>query len=78
MGLLSIWQNVMAECNGLMGMMKQSLPWLYWSWCYAHRLELACKDAFSSPLYSITRNVTSFVLYLRKVPQKVKRIGMHS
>jgi TFIIF-interacting CTD phosphatase-like protein len=27
------------------------LPWLYWAWCYAHQLELVCKDAFSSCLF---------------------------
>jgi len=32
--------------GGLKGKLMQSLPWIYWSWCYAHRLELACRDAF--------------------------------
>ena len=30
------------EHHGMRGQMQQALPWLYWSWCYAHRLELAC------------------------------------
>lgn len=34
--------------NGLMGLTQQSVPWLNWSWCCAHRLELARKDALSS------------------------------
>ena len=36
--------------TGLKAQMQWALPWLFWSWCYAHRLELACKNAFSSSL----------------------------
>ena len=38
--------------NGLRGQMQRAIPWLFWSWCYAHRLELACKDACTSSLFS--------------------------
>lgn len=38
--------------TGLKAQMQQALPWLYWSWCYAHRLELAHKNAFSSSLFT--------------------------
>ena len=32
---------------------KQSMfPWLFWAWCFSHRLELACKDSFTSPLFN--------------------------
>ena len=24
--------------------MQKALPWIFWSWCYAHRLELAYKN----------------------------------
>lgn len=37
--------------TGLKAKMQQALPWLYWSWCCAHRLKLACKNAFSSSLF---------------------------
>ena len=46
---------------------QQALPWLYWSWCYAHRLELACKSAFSSSLF--TNIVRLFYIY-EKSPKK--------
>ena len=29
---------------GLKGLVEKEIPWLYWSWCLAHRLELAVKD----------------------------------
>ena len=31
--------------------MQETLPWLFWTWCYSHHLELACKDALSSRLF---------------------------
>ena len=42
--------NIFAQ-NGMQGKFKAALPWLNWKWCYAHRLELACKDSFTSNLY---------------------------
>ena len=32
-----------AQQNGMRGIMQSAHPWLVWAWCYAHRLELACK-----------------------------------
>ena len=34
--------------KGLKGLIGKRLPWVYWSWCLAHRLELAVKDALKS------------------------------
>ena len=50
--------------NGIKGIMKRELPWLFWAWCYAHRLELACKKSsycldrflyFSASLLQVTQ-----------------------
>ena len=57
----------------LKGMMQRSLPWLHWSWCYAHRLELACKNP-KSTLYFDTRNAITVVLSFREIPPKFSRI----
>ena len=62
-----------SECNELKGMMQQHLPCFYWSWCYCHRLELACtcKYAFSSPLYSTIQEMLLCLYYLyEKSPKK--------
>lgn len=40
-----------AEHNGVRGQMQHALPWLFWSWCFSHRLELACKDSFVSATF---------------------------
>ena len=31
--------------NGMKSKLQESIGWLHWSWCFAHRLELACKSA---------------------------------
>ena len=36
------------EQNGIRGMMQDAHTWLLWSWCFAHHLQLACKNALSS------------------------------
>ena len=40
-----------ADQNGMKGKLQKELPWLFWTWCFAHRLELACKNALSSTLF---------------------------
>jgi len=37
--------------NSMRGKIQNAIPWMYWSWCFAHRLELACKDSFCSQLF---------------------------
>ena len=65
-----------AEQNGMRGKMQRELPWLYWAWCYAHRLELACKDALSSQLFE---NITDMLLRLyyiyAKSPKKSRELS---
>ena len=41
-----------SECNGVRRQLQHALPWLFWAWSFARRLELACKDAFCSPLFT--------------------------
>lgn len=63
------------EHNGMKGKLQRELPWLFWAWCFAHRLELACKDALSSPLL---RNITEMLLQLyylySKSPKKSREL----
>ena len=65
-----------AEHNGMKGKLQKELPWLYWTWCYAHRLELACKDAFSSQLFKDIAEVLLRLYYLyAKSPQKSRELA---
>ena len=34
--------------TGLRGQVQRALPWVFWSWCYAHHFELAWRDSFCS------------------------------
>ena len=56
--------------NGLRGQMQRALSWLFWSWCYAHRLELACKDTFTSSLFSSVQDMLLRLYYLYEKSSK--------
>lgn len=64
-----------AEQNGMKGTMQRALPWLFWSWCYAHRSELACKDALSSQLFKdITEMLLRLYYLYEKSPKKSREL----
>ena len=53
-----------SDQNGMKGKLQRVMPWLFWAWCYAHRLELACKDAFSSQLFHAVEEMLLRLYYL--------------
>ena len=62
--------------NGMKGQMQSTLPWLYWAWCYSHRLELACKDALTSPLFAEINEMLLRLYYLyKKSPKKSQELS---
>ncbi len=62
--------------NGMRGKIQAALPWVYWAWCYAHRLELACKDAFSSKLFHDIDDMLLRLYYLyEKSPKKCRELS---
>lgn len=64
-----------ANHNGMKGMMLNSHPWLVWSWCYAHRLELACKNALNSKLFKDVDEMLLRLFYLyEKSPKKTREL----
>ena len=65
-----------SDQNGMRGKLQAALPWLYWAWCYAHRLELACKDAFSSRLFQDIDDMLLRLYYLyNKSPKKSRELS---
>ena len=61
--------------NGMKAQMQETLPWLYWAWCFSHRLELACKDAFSSSLFQDINEMLLRLYYLyHNSPKKSKEL----
>ena len=62
-----------AEYNGVREQMQRVLPWLFWSWCFSHRLELACKDSFMSAMFLAVQEMLLRLYYLyEKCTQKVE------
>lgn len=65
-----------AEQNGMKGKLQAALPWLHWAWCYAHRLELACNDAFSSHLFhDIDEMLLRLYFLYEKSPKKCRDLS---
>lgn len=65
-----------AEQNGMRGKIQKALPWVYWSWCFAHRLELACKDSFCSKLFHDIDDMLLRLYYLYdKSPKKCRELS---
>ena len=65
-----------AQHNGMRGKMQKQLPWLLWTWCYAHRLELACKDSLSSKLFKEVDEMLLKLYYLyTKSPKKSRELA---
>ncbi len=64
-----------SDQNGMKGKIQRELPWIFWAWCYAHRLELACKDALSSPLFNDIVEMLLRLYYLySKSPKKSREL----
>lgn len=61
------------EIQGMKGVVQSKNPWIMWSWCYAHRLELACKNALASSLFKCIEDMLLRLYYLyEKSPKKIR------
>jgi hypothetical protein len=60
-----------ANKSGMRSKLQAVSSWLFWAWCYSHRLELACKDAFTGPLFHDFDDMLLQLYYLcEKSPEK--------
>ena len=67
--------NNIAEQNGMKGKIQTKLPWIYWASCYAHYLELACKEALMSPLFKDIVEMLLRLYYIySKFPKKCQEL----
>jgi len=61
-----------AEHSGMKGKIQTALPW---SWCYAHRLELACKNALTSTLFKDIEDMLLRLFYIyERSPKKSRNL----
>ena len=64
-----------AEHSGVRRQMQHALPWLFWSWCFSHRMELACKDSFVSAMFLSVQEMLLHLFYLyEKSPKKLREL----
>ena len=61
--------------RGLKGLLEPKLPWLFWMWCIAHRLELAVKDALQDTTFKLIDDMLLklYSLYQRS-PKKCQQL----
>ena len=65
-----------SDQNGMRGKLQAALLWLHRAWCYAHRLELACKYAFTTHLFHDIDDMLLRLYYLyKKSPRKCRELS---
>ena len=61
--------------SGMKAHLESVFPWLFWAWCFSHRLELACKDSFTSSLFEEINEMLLRLYYLyKKSPKKSREL----
>lgn len=56
--------------HGLKGLVEDRLPWVFWMWCMAHRLELAVKDALKGTAFDAIDDFLLRLYYLYEKSMK--------
>ena len=65
-----------AQHNSIKHELQAALPWLYWSWCNAHRLEMAAKNSLPSSLFKNIEEMFLRMYYLyEKSPKKSQELS---
>ena len=49
---------------GMKGLVEKELPWVFWMWCLAHRLELAVQDALKHTTFDRIEEMLLRLYYL--------------
>ena len=61
--------------SALKGKVQSNIPWVYWMWCLAHRLELAVKDALQGTVFDIIDELLLRLYYIyEKSPKKSREL----
>ena len=61
--------------RGLKGLVAEKLPWVFWMWCLAHRLELAIKDALKATSFSVIDEMLLRLYFIyEKSPKKCRQL----
>jgi len=67
--------SVNIASGGLKGLVEKQVPWVYWMWCIAHRLELAIKDALKGKSFDLVDEMLLHLYYIYdKLPKKYREL----
>ena len=62
--------------NSMRAKLQDALQWLFWAWCYAHRLELASKNGLTSSLFKEVEELLLRLYYLyKKSPKRTRELA---
>ena len=57
------------------GLVEKELPWVFWMWCLAHRLELAVKDALKQTSFDLIEEMLLRLHYVyERSPKKCRQL----
>ena len=74
-GIATDGAAVNIACGGLKGLVEKHVPWIYWMWCLAHRLELAIKDPLKRTSFDIIDDMLLRLYYIYdKSPKKCREL----
>ena len=60
---------------GLKGLVEAELEWVFWTWCLAHRQELALKDALKGTVFDLVDDMLIRLYYIyEKSPKKCQEL----
>ena len=60
---------------GLKGLVEKEIPWIFWMWCLAHRVELALKDALKHTAFDLIDDMLIRLYYIyEKSPKKCREL----
>ena len=60
---------------GMKGLVEKELPWVFWMWCLAHRLELAVKDALKHTSFDLIEEMLLRLHYVyERSPKKCRQL----
>ena len=63
------------QLNGVIALMREKYPWVYFIWCLAHRLELSLKDAIGETCFKSVDEMILRLYYLYvKSPKKMRKL----
>ena len=60
---------------GLKGLVQEQVPWVFWMWCLAHRLELSVKDALYGTSFDLIDEMLLSLHYVyERSPKKCREL----